>query len=110
MIYTVDMTAPSAIQFAPSSLIDEVAQNIRTILATPLGSAPFARDIGLDYSLIDEPAPIAEARLIGAITTAIAAQEPRAIVTDVIVKPVAGDAWTGTLPAVVRFRVSEGVA
>ncbi|MGN7760449.1 lysozyme [Paenibacillus sp. 22594] len=107
--YTVDMTQPSTIDFAPATTAVEVAQNIRTILTTPLGSAPLARDIGLDYSIVDDPYPIARARLIGEIMTAVAMQEPRAVVTEVSFNGDLVDATTGRLLAVVRYSLAEGV-
>jgi hypothetical protein len=109
MIYTVDMTQPSTINFAPESKAEEVAQNIRTILTTPLGSAPLARDIGLDYSIIDEPGPIAEARTAAEVTTAVAMQEPRAQIVEVSFNGVLSDALTGRLKPVIKFTLAEGV-
>lgn len=37
MMYTVDMTQPTQINFSPVTVEEEVAQNIRMILATPWG-------------------------------------------------------------------------
>lgn len=106
--YTVDMTQPSTINFAPATVAEEVAQNIRTILTTPLGSAPLAREIGLDYTAVDDPYLIAQARLIGEIMTAVAAQEPRAIVSEVSFNSGSEDEWDGRMPAKVRYSLSEG--
>lgn len=105
--YTVNMTQPSKIDFAPASLAEEIAQNIRTILTTPLGSAPLARDIGLDYSIVDEPEQIVRARLLGEIMTAVAEQEPRAVITEVTFPGDVRDALTGRLLAVVRYSLAE---
>ncbi|WP_449602461.1 GPW/gp25 family protein [Paenibacillus sp. Marseille-Q9583] len=109
MIYTVDMTQPSTINFTPMSKAEEVAQNIRTILTTPLGSSPLARDIGIDYSIIDEPGPIAEARTAAEVTTAIVMQEPRAQVVQVSFNGTLSDALTGYLKPVIKFSLAEGV-
>ncbi|OKP97774.1 lysozyme [Paenibacillus sp. P46E] len=108
-IHTVDMTQPSTINFAPDTTAEEVAQNIRMILTTPLGSAPLARDVGLDLSIVDEPYPIARARLIGEIMTSVATQEPRAVITEVSFNGDLVDALTGRLRAVVRYSLAEGV-
>lgn len=105
--YTVNMTQPSKIDFAPVSLAEEIAQNIRTILTTPLGSAPLARNIGLDYSIVDEPEQIVRARLMGEIMTAVAEQESRAVITEVAFPGDIRDALTGRLQAVVRFSLAE---
>ncbi|OMD00052.1 GPW/gp25 family protein [Paenibacillus sp. FSL R5-0636] len=107
--YTVDMTQPSNIIFAPKDLAEEVSQNIRTILSTAIGSAPLARDIGIDYSIVDEPYQIAEARLTGEIHTAIADQEPRAQIIEVSFNGTITDALTGRIAAIVRYTLAEGV-
>ncbi|MNC38641.1 hypothetical protein D3C75_872600 [compost metagenome] len=103
------MTQPSIIKFAPATVAEEVAQNIRIILTTPLGSAPLARDIGLDFSSMDDSFLIAQARLIGEIMTAVAAQEPRAIVTEVSFNSGSEDSSAGRLLPVVLYSLAEGV-
>ncbi|WP_405104546.1 GPW/gp25 family protein [Paenibacillus sp. FSL K6-1217] len=107
MMYTVDMTQPTLIDFHPATVEEEVAQNIKMILATPLGSAPLARGIGLDYSIIDEPAYIAESRLTAAIITAITEQEPRAIVADVSFHKDIEEQLTGSLAVVLKYSLAE---
>ncbi|MRN51998.1 GPW/gp25 family protein [Paenibacillus monticola] len=107
--YTVDMTKPSRINFSPASVAEEVGQNLRTILSTALGSAPLARGIGIDYSMVDEPYQIAEARLTGEIYTAIAEQEPRALVVGVSFNGTITDAMTGRVAAIVTYTLAEGV-
>lgn len=81
MIYTT--TVGGAIDFSPETVADEVAQNIRMILSTSLGSAPLARDIGLDHSSIDAPLQVTQALLTSAVIAAIHEQEPRAAVIGV---------------------------
>jgi len=105
--YTVDLTKPQEIIFAPSSLAIEVAQNIRTILSTPLGTAPLSRFIGLDYEMVDLPYPVAKARLVGTVTAAIAEQETRAQVEEVLLSDMAVDTMTGCLPVIVRYTLVE---
>ncbi|MNC79791.1 hypothetical protein D3C75_1323710 [compost metagenome] len=63
----------------------------------------------MDYSIVDEPYPIAQARLMGEIMTAVATQEPRAVVTEVSFNGDLTDALTGRLRAVVRYNLAEGV-
>lgn len=107
--YTVDMTEPSTINLAPATTAEEIAQNIRIILSTPLGSSPLARNIGIDYSIVDDPFPIAEARLTAEVYAAISEQEPRAVIADVSFKDTLTDAQTGRLLAVVRYSLAEEV-
>lgn len=107
--YTVDMTETFRVILKPMDEAEEVAQNIRTILSTPIGSAPLARDIGIDYSIVDEPYQIARARMIGEIFTVIPEQEPRARVLEVSFNGSITNALTGRLAAVVRYTlVREG--
>ncbi|KWX78668.1 lysozyme [Paenibacillus riograndensis] len=107
MIYTVDMTQPTHINFTPETVEEEVSQNIRTILTTPRGSAPLARGIGLDYTIIDEPASIAESRLIAEVITAITEQEPRASVSEISFKDDIKDSLNGCLAVVVKYTLVE---
>jgi len=108
-IYSVDMNEPKEIDFAPVTLAAEVAQNIRTILSTPLGTVPLARHIGLNYEAIDEPAQVAQARLIGDVMTAIQEQEPRATITEVLFPGGASDSLAGRLSVIVRFVLTDQI-
>lgn len=107
MIYTVDMRQQPPIDFAPASLAAEVEQNIRTILSTPAGSAPLARGIGISLDTIDEPMPVAQARLTGQVMAAILAQEPRAAVHDITFYADSESAQSGRLVPVVRYTLKE---
>ena len=109
MSYSVDLSQSQSywVNFAPSSLPEEVAQNIRTIVTTALGSAPGSRGIGIDWSLIDDPVPVAQARLSGLIISAILEQEPRATVTEVTFSnPNIDEPYK--LRPVIKFVVEEG--
>ncbi|WP_068775783.1 GPW/gp25 family protein [Paenibacillus sp. FJAT-26967] len=104
MIFTVDMWQEPPINFAPT-LAEEVEQNIRTILSTPAGSAPFARDIGIPTEVLDEPIPIAKARLTGLIISSLTVQEPRTQIEEVTFFE---DASAGRLVPVIRYTIKEG--
>lgn len=106
--YMVDMTRPAKMNFRPATLAEELAQNIRTILTTPYGSAPFARSIGLDYEMVDEPLPILKARLSGVITMAIMEQEPRTEITEILFNVNEQDKMNGRLLPIIKFRIAEG--
>ena len=107
MSYTVDMRMQPIITFGPKTLVEEVGQNIRTLLATPVGSVPYARAIGLDNSILDDPLPILRARLTGAILTLVAEYEPRATITKV---DFFQDDQTGTLIPIVYYSLAEEVS
>lgn len=108
--FTIDMTKSARVNFSPLTLAEEVGQNIRYILSTALGSVPLAREIGIDFSMIDDPYPIAVARLTAEIYAAVGEQEPRAVITEVSFKGSILDAATGRIAAVVRYSLAEEVS
>ncbi len=79
--YTIQGTGP--IQFAPGDELEEIFQNVRTILSTPKGSVPLDREFGIDLSCLDSPTPVAEARLVTGIIAAVKKYEPRVSVTEI---------------------------
>ena len=66
----------AAVNFAPDFL-QEIIQNVRTILTTAQGSAPLYREFGIDAGLVDAPISVAKAKLTAEIARQIAAFEPR---------------------------------
>lgn len=109
MSLSVDLSQTQSfwVNFAPSTLQDEVAQNIRTIVTTILGSVPGSRGIGIDWSVVDDPVPVARARLSGLIISAILEQEPRATVTEVTFSNPNVDEPFKLLP-IIKFVIEEG--
>lgn len=71
------------ITMAPANEIEEVLQNVRTILSTVKGSVPLDRDFGIDSSYVDLPMPAAKAKLASEIMEAVKKYEPRATITSV---------------------------
>ncbi|UNY40565.1 baseplate wedge protein [Pararheinheimera phage vB_PsoM_KLER1-1] len=101
-----DVSADSTeINFAPSSVAEEVIQNVRTILATAKGSVPLDRSFGLDQAMLDKPLPIAMARLSQDAVAAIQAYEPRAKVIKVLFNDSTG-AINGRLTPTVRIQIN----
>ena len=73
-IFTTDYTK---INFAPSTIYEEIAQNVKTICTTPKYSVPLDRDFGIDMSFVDKPIIKAEAILQSEIIQAVRKYEPR---------------------------------
>ena len=71
------LTTPKEINFAPSNLVEEVAQNVRTICTTPKYSVPMDRTFGIDATILDRPTPKAVAQIQAEITQKIRKYEPR---------------------------------
>lgn len=100
-----DVTAQLGdVNFQPASTIEEILQNVRTILTTPVYSVPLDRTFGLSVTMLDAPVPIAQAKLTAEIIAAVHKWEPRARVTKVIYE---GDAADGVLRPKVRVRIVE---
>lgn len=98
--YTIQGTGP--IQFSPGNELEEIFQNVRSILSTPKGSVPLDREFGIDLSYLDSPTPVAEAKLTTEIIVAVKRYEPRVSVTAV---SFTGD-LNGKLKPVVEVRIN----
>ncbi|MDQ0114350.1 GPW/gp25 family protein [Paenibacillus harenae] len=83
---------------------EEIIQNIKTILGTVQGSVPLDRGFGIDIATIDEPIPIAKARLTGTVLTAIQTYEPRVEVLQVLFEE---DHSIGQLKPIVQINIRE---
>lgn len=57
--------------------VEEVLQNVKTLIATDVGTVPFARDLGTPQNVVDLPTPIAGARLQASVIRAVRTYEPR---------------------------------
>jgi phage baseplate assembly protein W len=100
-----DVTAViDGVDFAPASIQAEVLQNVRTILATRVGSVPLDRNFGLSWHYLDKPMPVAQARMQQEVIERIRKYEPRAVVVSVGVEP--GNAVEGELRPKVRIRIN----
>lgn len=71
------------VSFAPETTVDEILQNIRTILTTYKGTVPLDRGFGISAEYLDKPIPVAEATMASEIMTAVRRYEPRARVAGV---------------------------
>ena len=109
MEYTLTADA-GAISFAPSSVLEEVLQNVRLILATRRGSVPLDRAFGVSWDFIDDPLPVARAKFLAEAAEAIGKYEPRAKLLGVDWGRDASAALDGILKPSVRISVDEALA
>ena len=79
--YEILFTGHEDINFAPSSDVEEILQNVVTILATPKYSVPMFREFGLDGSMLDDAINLSRAKLSSEIIQAVRKYEPRAKIT-----------------------------
>lgn len=78
MAYTVTADTAASINLAPTTVVEEVLQNLSMILSTPKFSVPLDRDFGLSARFVDKPTPTAEAITISEVLDAVEKYEPRA--------------------------------
>lgn len=90
------------INLSPANEIEEVLQNVQTVLSTMRGTAPLDRDFGINPDFLDDPMNIAKTKLIQAIIEAVSEQEPRASVKEVIFD---GDGQAGKLQVKVKLDI-----
>lgn len=91
------------INFAPANLIEEVAQNVRTICSTTKYSVLMDRLFGVNAVMLDRPTPKAIAELQAELVQAIRKYEPRCRVKKINFD---GDI-DGKLIAKVRIEILE---
>ncbi|MCM0759615.1 GPW/gp25 family protein [Sporomusa sphaeroides DSM 2875] len=96
--------ASTSVIFAPATAVEEIFQNVRTVLATPVYSVPLNRAFGVNAELLDLPLPVAKAKLTAEIVQAIQKFEPRVEVTRVSFN---GEPINGRLQPTVRIRLKE---
>ena len=89
--------------------VNEVIQNIKTILSTVKYTVPLHRDFGIDPTYIDAPAPASRALFTADVVRAIKEHEPRAEVVSVLWSETKTNLIDGVLVPVVRIRIKEGV-
>ena len=93
----------SDIKLQPQNTLEEIIQNINTILSTPKGTVPLDRDFGIDWSFVDSPMPEAKMTLRQEIVSALKKFEPRVVVLAISFKK--SDAADGSLIPIINFEV-----
>lgn len=102
MAYIIRADETPQIDFAPASVVEEVIQNVRTIITTIKYSIPLDRDFGIDGDVVDLPINVAQAKLTNEIFRAIRRYEPRAVIESISFK----GADTGRLIPVVGVSIN----
>ena len=97
------LTSQEEINFAPANIVEEVAQNVRTICTTTKYSVPLDRLFGVNAVIVDRPTPRAIAEMQAELIQAIRRFEPRCRVKKVSFD---GDI-DGRLTAKVRIEILE---
>ncbi|MDY2685025.1 MAG: GPW/gp25 family protein [Selenomonadaceae bacterium] len=83
MSYLLTANQKPAIDLAPKTTMEEVLQNVRTIISTIKYEIPLDRDFGIDGDVIDMPMQQAQAKLTQEIFRAVRQYEPRAVIESI---------------------------
>ena len=83
MSYLLTANQKPAIDLAPKTTVEEVLQNVRTIITTIKYEIPLDRDFGIDGDVIDMPTQKAQAKLSQEIFRAVRQYEPRAVIESI---------------------------
>lgn len=83
MSYLLTANQKPAIDLAPKTTVEEVLQNVRTIITTIKYEIPLDRDFGIDGDVIDMPMQQAQAKLSQEIFRAVRQYEPRAVIESI---------------------------
>ena len=70
-------TEISEVNLMPTTELEEILQNVKTILSTVKGTVPLDRSFGIDKKIVDLPVSVAKAKISAAIVKAINELEPR---------------------------------
>lgn len=93
------------IDFAPETALEEIMQNVRTILTTVKFSVPLDRDFGISGDVIDNPLDDATQALLQAeVFEALRRYEPRAEIVQIKFK---ADEKEGVIRPVIRIKIKE---
>lgn len=84
-IYTLTVN-PAEINFSPSTTIEEILQNVNTIVTTSKFSVPLFREFGVDASFLDEPTPLVKSKMVAEITEKVEFFEERVIVEQISIE------------------------
>lgn len=94
------------IDWAPMTEVDEIIQNVRTILRTAQFSVPLERRLGISGAFIDSPmTDNEEAMLREEIFNVIKMYEPRAVVTEITFER---EPLTGVLKPRIEVDIVKG--
>ncbi len=83
MLYIINGGDVPQIDFAPATVIEEVLQNVRTIIGTIKYSVPMDREFGIDGAIVDRPINVAKAHITNEIFRAVRRYEPRAVIESI---------------------------
>ena len=101
MLVDIVLEETKEIKLMPKTEVEEVMQNVYTIITTARGSVALDRDFGIDTSFLDAPINVAQTLMLTSVIEAVSQFEPRAKVKEILF---GGEAKEGKLEAKVRVE------
>lgn len=95
------------VNLMPTTEIEEVLQNVKTILSTVQGTVPLDREFGVDKKIIDLPISVVQAKITTAIVKAINKFESRARVRKVLYDNMERETMDGQIKPRVNIEIVE---
>ena len=96
--------AATPIKIMPATELEEIIQNVRTIISTLKGSVPMDRAFGVNGALLDEPISATQAKMTAEIAASIKKFEPRARLAGV---SYGGELSDGELKMTLQIEIVE---
>ena len=62
----------------------ELYQNLKVLFTTPVGTVPLDRDLGIDFSILDQPLPMARNKYHIELSQKVQKYEPRVLIKSVV--------------------------
>ncbi|WP_458412785.1 hypothetical protein ACNQFZ_18540 [Schinkia sp. CFF1] len=93
------------INLEPTTVVEEILQNVRFIITSYAFSCPMDRDFTWSPEELDGPINVVKARIRAKLAEAIPKYEPRAELLEVLFKT--DNALEGNLIPIVRVRIDE---
>ncbi len=103
MILEINSIGPE-INFAPANELEEIIQNVRTIVTTEKGSVPMYREFGISCEALDKPIASAQTLITAEIVAAVKRFEPRCNVVRVVYD---GKETEGRLNVKVQVKIDD---
>ena len=94
------------INFHPENVLEEILQNVYTVISTLQYSVPLNRPFGMSASYLDTPHLVAQSKFASEVIEKVEQYEPRAIVEEVTFTQ---NEVNGQFYPVVTIRPAEGV-
>jgi phage baseplate assembly protein W len=93
------------IDLMPATTASEIAQNLRMITNTPVGSIPLDRGFGIDRGMVDQPGTRSQALLNAEVIDTVPRLEPRVTINKVTMS---GDSASGQYTPNIDYTITEG--